>query len=307
MKAKPSAVTVTARQPQAGLRLPSFETRMMLPALLLLAAISLFPFFYIIWMSFNKVSLIGGISFEWAGLKNWGRLFTDSQVGASWAISGLYFVATVGIEMVLGVAIALLLHEIGFGKRLSTSLMLMPMFVAPVIVGLLSRFMLDPTYGLYVWLLNKLGLDASNILGSTGSALAAVILVDVWEWTPLIMLIALAGISAMSPQVLEAASIDGANYVQKLLHMVLPIISGVLAVAFLIRSMDAIRYFDIIWITTNGGPADATKIIPIRLYETAFRFFDLGYAAAIGLSMLVFSNIVANLFIRFLKANGLTR
>jgi multiple sugar transport system permease protein len=109
------------------------------------------------------------------------------------------------------------------------------------------------------------------------------------------------------PAILEASSLDGANYRQRLRHIILPSITGVIVVALLIRSMDAIRYFDIITNTTNGGPADATKTVPIRLYETGFRFFDLGYAAAIGLSMLAVSIILANLFLRLLRGQGLAR
>jgi multiple sugar transport system permease protein len=285
----------------------SLEVRMLLPALILLAILSLFPFFYIIFMSFNTVSLIGGISFEWTGFENWTRLFTDSVVAGSWARSALYFFATVGIEMALGIGIALLLNEIITGRYATLSLILMPMFVAPVIVGLLGRFLTDSTYGLYAYFLNATGIYTQDILGTPTSALLAVILMDVWEWTPLITLIVLAGLSSVPTQVLEAADIDGANYWQRLRHMVWPSIAGVVIVALLIRSMDAIRYFDIIFVTTNGGPGNATKIIPIRLYETAFRFFDLGYAAAIGLGMLAFSIIVANLFMRILKSRGLAR
>jgi multiple sugar transport system permease protein len=290
-----------------GRRGLSLETKMLLPALILLAILSLFPFIYIIFMSFNTVSLIGGISFEWTGIENWTRLFTDSVVLGSWARSGIYFLATVGIEMVLGVGIALLLNEIIAGRYAALSLILMPMFVAPVIVGLLGRFLTDSTYGLYAYFLNATGLYTQDILGTPGSALLAVILMDVWEWTPLITLIVLAGLSSVPISVLEAANIDGANYWQRLRHMVWPSIAGVVIVALLIRSMDAIRYFDIIFVTTNGGPGNATKIIPIRLYETAFRFFDLGYAAAIGLGMLAFSIIVANLFMRILKSRGLAK
>jgi multiple sugar transport system permease protein len=289
------------------LLVPSFGARMMLPALLPLAALSIFPFLFIVWMSFNEVSPIGGLSFDWVGLENWRNLFTDPDVLLSWKISGVYFVATVGLEMILGIAIALLVHEIVWGKNLVISLLLMPMFIAPVIVGLLGRFLVDPTYGLYAWVLKTTDLYTHNILGSKGSALAAVILMDVWEWTPLIIIIVLAGLASMPEEVLEAAMVDGANYWQRLRHMVLPFISGVVIVALLIRSMDAIRYFDIIFITTNGGPADATKIIPIRLYETAFRFFELGYAAAIGLGMLAFSILIANLFLRILARQGLAR
>jgi multiple sugar transport system permease protein len=289
------------------LLVPSFGARMMLPALLLLAALSIFPFLFIVWMSFNEVSPIGGLSFEWVGLENWTTLFTDPLVRSSWAISGVYFVATVGLEMILGIAIALLVHEIVWGKNLAISLLLMPMFIAPVIVGLLGRFLVDPTYGLYAWVLDTTGIFTGNILGSKGSALAAVVLMDVWEWTPLITIIVLAGLASMPEEVLEAAKVDGANYWQRLRHMTIPFISGVIIVALLIRSMDAIRFFDIIFITTGGGPADSTKIIPIRLYETAFRFFELGYAAAIGLGMLAFSILVANLFLRVLAGQGLAR
>jgi multiple sugar transport system permease protein len=285
----------------------SFEARMMTPALVVLALLSIFPFIYLILMSLSAVGLIGGISLDFIGLDNWSRLFTDSAVGASWIRGILYFVLTVGLELGLGIAIALLVHELVWGKNLAFSLILMPMFMAPVIVGLLGRFLTDSTYGLYAWVLKETGLYSGDILGSPTSAFLAVTLMDVWQWTPLIALIVLAGLASVPGQILEAAKVDGATYLQRLRHIVLPTIAGVIIVALLIRSMDAIRYFDIITNTTNGGPADATKIVPIRLYETAFRFFDLGYAAAIGLSMLAVSILLANVFLRTLKRRGLAR
>ena len=285
----------------------SLEMKMLVPVLLLLAVLSLFPFFYIIWMSLNTVSLIHGISFDFAGLANWTRMFTDVIVGAAWARAALYFIATVGLEMILGIAIALLVHELVWGKNLVLSLILLPMFMAPVIVGLLGRFLTDSSYGLYAYVLREAGLFDRDILGTGGSALAAVILMDVWEWTPLIVLIVLAGLASVNQYVIEAAKVDGASYLERLRYIVAPSIAGVVIVALLVRSMDAIRYFDIITVTTNGGPGNTTKIIPIRLYETAFRFFDLGYAAAIGLGMLVFSILVANVFVRILASRGLAK
>jgi multiple sugar transport system permease protein len=285
----------------------SLEAKMLVPVLLLLAVLSLFPFFYIIWMSLNIVSLINGITFEFAGLTNWTRMFTDEIVGAAWARAALYFVATVGLEMILGIAIALLVHELVWGKNLVLSLILLPMFMAPVIVGLLGRFLTDSSYGLYAFVLRELGIFEADILGTASSALPAVILMDVWEWTPLIVLIVLAGLASVNQYVIEAAKVDGASYLERLRYIVAPSIAGVVIVALLVRSMDAIRYFDIITVTTNGGPGNTTKIIPIRLYETAFRFFDLGYAAAIGLGMLVFSILVANVFVRILESRGLAK
>jgi multiple sugar transport system permease protein len=183
----------------------------------------------------------------------------------------------------------------------------MPMFMAPVIVGLLGRFLTDSTYGLYAWALRATHIFSGDILGSPKAAFAAVTLMDVWQWTPLIALIVLAGLTSVPGPVLEAARVDGATYWQRLRHIVAPMISGVVIIALLIRAMDAIRYYDIITNTTAGGPADATKIIPLRLYEEAFRFFDLGYAAAIGLTMLAFSIVVANLFVRLLRRRGLAQ
>ncbi|OLO04991.1 ABC transporter permease [Salinicola socius] len=274
---------------------------MMAPALFLLALITLIPFFSIIWMSFNDVSLMGGLTFEFSGLDNWQRLFTDPDIRSSWLISLVYFLATVGLEMIIGTAMALLVFSLVRGGNIVISLLLIPMFIAPVIVGLLGRFMLDPSHGLYAWMLSESGLFDGNILGSVGSALIAVILMDVWEWAPLVALIVLAGLASVPGDILEAAEMDGAKYVQKLLYIILPSISNILLVALLIRAMDAIRFFAIIFITTNGGPADSTKIIPIRLYDIAFRFFDLGYAAAVGITMLVFSILVANAFMKMLK------
>jgi multiple sugar transport system permease protein len=285
----------------------SFAGRMMAPALIVLAALSLFPFVYIILMSLSRVGLIGGINLHWAGFDNWSKLFSDSTVGAAWVRSVVYFVLTVGLEMLLGIGIALLVHGLVWGKNLAISLILMPMFMAPVIVGLLGRFLTDSTYGLYAWVLKETHIYTGDILGTPTSAFLAVTLMDVWEWTPLIALIVLAGLASVPAPVLEAARVDGATYWQRLRHIVMPMIAGVLIVALLVRSMDAIRYFDIIYNTTNGGPADATKIVPIRLYETAFRFFDLGYAAAIGISMLAVSILVANLFMRTLRRRGLAR
>ncbi len=297
------ATTEEPRRPKR--RGPSFELRMMAPALIVLAALSLFPFFYIIVMSLSRVHLIGGIHLTWLGLGNWTRLFSDPIVGASWLRAIEYFVLTVGLEMVIGVAIALMLWEVVRGRNIALSLILMPMFMAPVIVGLLGRFLTDSTYGLYAWVLKQTGIYSGDIVGSAHPAFIAVVLMDVWEWTPLVALIVLAGLTSVPAPIIEAATLDGASYWQRFRYVVLPSIVGVLAIALLIRSMDAIRYYDIITNTTAGGPADATKTIPLRLYEEAFRFFDLGYAAAIGLTMLAFSIIVANLFVRLLRRQGL--
>lgn len=277
----------------------TFTGRMLAPGVVVLAVISILPFLALIVMSFSRVQLLGGVGLQWVGLDNWSRALSDMDLWWSWAKTGVYLFLTLGLEMVLGFGLALLLYRVTRLRGLLLSLVLLPMFVAPVIVGLLGRYLTDSTFGLYTWVLQRLGWDG-DILGGTTSAFTAVVLMDVWEWTPLIALITLAGLNSVNPSILEAASLDGAGYWKSLRHIVLPSISGILLVALLIRAMDAVRYYDIIFVTTNGGPADATKTVPIRLFENAFRFFDLGYAATIGLMMLVVTILISKAFVSLL-------
>jgi len=277
----------------------TFTGGLMAPGVAVLALLSILPFIALVVMSFSTVQLLGGVRLSWAGLDNWSRALADPDMWSSWLKTIIFLGATLGLEMVLGIGLALLLHRVTRGRGLLLSLILLPMFVAPVIVGLLGRYLTDSTFGLYAWLLNQMGWEG-DILGGTTSAFVAVVLMDVWEWTPLVALITLAGLSSVNPSTMEAASLDGAGYWRSLQHIVFPSISGILLVALLIRAMDAVRYYDIIFVTTNGGPADATKIIPIRLFENAFRFFDLGYAATIGLMMLVLTILIAQGFVRVL-------
>jgi multiple sugar transport system permease protein len=279
----------------------SFEARMLTPALVVLAALSLFPFVYIIVMSLSRVGLIGGISFQWAGLDNWTRLFSDSAVGASWLRSIVYFVLTVGLELVLGIAIALCVHELVWGKNIALSLILMPMFMAPVIVGLLGRFLTDSTYGLYAWVLKETGLYTGDILGSTKAAFAAVTLMDVWQWTPLIALIVLAGLASMPGQVLEAAKVDGATWWQRLFRVILPNMKAAIMVAVLFRALDAYRIFDNIFVMTAG--AQKTESISFLTYRQTIEQFQLGMGSALSVLLFLSVLLVAFLIIKLFRVD----
>jgi multiple sugar transport system permease protein len=282
----------------------TFEFALMAPALLVLGLLSLIPFVMLIAMSFSKVKTLGGVSLEFAGLDNWTAVLGDGSVWASWGRSLVYFSSIVILEMALGFVFAVILHNLLRGRSVMLSLVLLPMFLAPVMVGLLGRFMLDSTIGLYAQLMQALGLD-TDVFAKTSTALPAVIMIDVWEWTPLVALIMLAGLTSVPPATLEAASVDGAGFLRRLFFIAVPQMMPVILVALLVRSMDAIRYYDIITATTNGGPADSTKIIPIRLYEMAFRFNNqIGRAAVVGLTMLVFSIVLANIFVKVFGEKG---
>ena len=277
------------------------EFWMLLPSIVVLAAISIFPFFFMIYASFMDYSLDMDRP-RFAGLRNWTETLTDAVFWQSWGRTLVYAGGGLVVQLALGCAIALLLYHIPKFRNLFSTLFMLPLFVAPIVTGLLWRFLLDPTYGLYNWVLHTFGLDIQP-LGDPSWAMYAVILMDVWEWTPLITIIVLAGLQTVPEEPLEAADVDGANAWQKIRYILLPMVRRMIAVALLVRSMDILRYVDTIVITTEGGPADATKTIGYYLMQVAFRFQDIGGAAAVGLTMLLASILMGNFFIKILK-NG---
>lgn len=285
-------------------RVPRRKTRfntefwMLLPSMIVLAVISIFPFIFLIYASFMDYSLsIDAPTF--ADVHNWVRVFKSETFWSSWGRTAIFAIGGLAVELILGVALALLIYQLPKGRNLVVTLWMLPLFVAPIVTGLLGRFLLNSTYGLYAWFLQLIGVN-KEILGDVATAMPAVILMDVWEWTPLITIIVLAGLQSMPEEPLEAAEVDGAGIFQKFRYVILPLVSHAIFVALLIRSMDILRFVDTIKITTEGGPADSTKTIGFYLMEVAFRFQDFGMAAAIGLTMLIATIAIGKLFVKFM-------
>jgi ABC-type sugar transport systems, permease components len=272
---------------------------MLLPSMIVLAIISIFPFIFMIYASFMDYSL----SLDepvFAGIDNWRRVFESDTFWQSWGRTAIFGVSGLVLQLVIGVVVALLLYHIPKGRNLIVTLWMLPLFVAPVVAGLLWKYLLDSTYGLYDWFLQQLGIH-TQILGDVSTAMPAIILMDIWEWTPLITIIVLAGLQGVSQEPLEAAEVDGASGFQKIRYILLPMVRRMIVVALLIRSMDILRYVDTITIATEGGPADTTKTIGYYLMQVAFRFQDMGTAAALGLTMLVVTICMGNIFVKMMK------
>jgi multiple sugar transport system permease protein len=275
------------------------ELAMLTPSILILAIISIFPLLFMIYMSFMNFSA-GMDTPTFFGIGNWLRILQDDVFWSSWGRTIYYTLGALGSEMVLGILVALLIYNLpSVGRNLIITLWMLPIFVAPIVAGLLARFLFNSTYGLYAWLLQLLGVH-KEILGDVSTAIFAVIFVDVWEWTPLVTMIVLAGLQSMPQEPLEAALLDGASYTQRMRYVVFPLISSPIIVALLIRSMDVLRFVDVIRISTAGGPANSTKIIGLHLLDVAFRFQNIGAAAALGLTMLLATIMLGKLFIRFM-------
>lgn len=279
-------------------RLPmSFEALLLLPSIVVLAFISFVPLAALIGLSVMNIGFLPGEEPTFVGLQNYQQM-ANGAVASSWIVTAQYVLGSLTLQLVLGIVIATMLDKVSQGENVLTSIIIMPMMIAPVVVGLLWQFLLDPSFGLYTYLLNLVGLFTTNpVLGTEGSALIAVIVMDTWEWTPLVVLIVLAQLKSIPQQLYEAARVDGAGGLTEFWYVTLPLLKPAITIALLLRSMDLMRYFTKIFITTGGGPASSTKIIGFFVYEQALRFTNFGYGAALGLSMLVVTILMGIFFV----------
>ena len=260
---------------------------LMLPAIIVLAGISLYPFFWLIYMSLHQVQLAPGKSDIWVGVDNFLRLFSDKKFASGWLTLFKYSALCLSIEVGLGVLVAVILNNSRLEKVLVT-IFLMPMMMAPMVAGFLYMFLYNGTFGWYFWLLRSVGvLEGGTILGDRGWAMFAVVATDVWQWTPLIALITLAGLKRVPQDQLEAHMVDGAGEIRNFISVTLPNLYPFLLIAILLRFMDNFRFIDTILIMTGGGPANATKILPTYLFDVSFKFFELGRGAAIAFTLLL--------------------
>jgi multiple sugar transport system permease protein len=274
----------------------SYYFWLMAPALIVLAAISIYPFFWLIWMSLHNVGSSAGDTF--VGLKNFEKLLTDDKFWIGWGLLFKYTAFCMFFEIAIGVLLAVILNGHRFENILVT-VFLMPMMMAPAIAGLVWYYLFNSTFGWYHWLLQSVGiLGETSIIGSTDTAMAALIIVDIWQWTPLITLITLAGLKRVPRDQLEANMVDGASAFRNFVAITLPNIYPFLLIGIMLRFMDNFRFIDVILALTGGGPAESTKVLPVYLFDVSFVFFKLGRGAAIALTLLIVTIILCKLLVR---------
>lgn len=254
-----------------------------MPTFLALTLITLVPLLYTLKISFYDYKLSNpGSSDVFVGLKNYITLFSDKELLNSAGKTFLFMFFAVGLEVVIGILLALALNSIPRFRKLFTSLTLIPMMVAPLVIGLMFNFFINPQFGLYVWLVETLHLPLPTILTADSVlAMAVVILMDVWEWAPYMGLVFLAGLQSISGEYYEAAQVDGATGIQTFRYLTLPLMKPVLTVSILLRAMESFKEFDKPYILTGGGPGNATEVIDLYTYRKAFVSFEFSYAAAI--------------------------
>jgi multiple sugar transport system permease protein len=269
------------------------------PTVAVLLALSIYPLIYAIKVSLQAESTAGT---RWT-LQNFTRLASDDFFQSALAHTLLYAAIALTFEFLLGLGLAVLLNRAMRGRSFFRAALLVPMMLPPVVVGVVWRLMLNPNFGAINGTLQGFGANTEALTwtASPRLAFASVIMVDIWQWTPFIFLILLAGLQAIPEEPYEAALIDGSSAWQTFRHVTLPLLKPAILIALLLRTMDLLRVFDQIFILTEGGPGSATETISLYIYRTAFRFGDFGYAAAMSFVLLLLTNVISLLYIRLLQ------
>jgi len=254
--------------------------------MLLVGAIVAYPIAYTMWMSVQEWSVSSLTPPRFVGAANYAKLLGDDPRFREAVGRTLQFTAVaVAAETLLGLAMALLFNREFWGRGLLRTLAILPMVATPTAIALVFVMMYHPTLGVANYLLSVAGLAPFRWTYSSQTALYALALVDVWQWTPLIMLIALAGLASLPREPYEAAHLDGATALQAFWHITLPLLRPALVVAVLFRSIDALKTFDIIFVMTQGGPANSSETINLLLFNQAFSYFNMGYASAMAVAL----------------------
>ena len=280
---------------------------MVLPAVAIVALLILLPLVYSVFLSLFDWRLLDmNRAKAWAGLDNYVRFFSDKALRVALLNTVLFVMGSVTVELVLGFIVATALFNINEGRRLANAIVLLPMIVTPVVTALLWRYLLDPQFGLVAQTMTLFGANGGiDVWGSPTLALPGLMLVDIWQWTPFVILVLHAGMLSIPIEQFEAATMDGAGQLRLAWNIVLPAIMPQVLLVLLFRTMDTYRLFDTVFVLTRGGPGDATETIGLYTYRTGFSYTQMGYAMALSILILVTVAIISSFYIRLLRREGM--
>ncbi|RVJ03525.1 carbohydrate ABC transporter permease [Sinorhizobium medicae] len=272
-----------------------FSILLIVPAMLVILVFALLPLAYALDVSFRFADLTRGRIGDFVGLDNYRAVLHDRAFWSSVGVTLKFTLTAVTLEMVLGIAIAFLIHGATAGKGIIRSLMILPLATSAAVTGLFWRYFYDTQFGLINHFLGLVGLPEPNWLGDYTIALWSVILFDVWQWTPFVALIALAGLQALPKEPFEAAELDGASTFRVLRTLTFPMLKPVLFLVLVLRTIDSVRLYDAVAVLTRGGPGTVTETMTFYLYRTGLKLFRMDYASTMAIFFL-YAMLVASLF-----------
>lgn len=277
---------------------------LILPAMVVLFLVLVVPLIYNLVLSFYHYNLLQPQSTSFVGLQNYLELLTEPSLRHSLLLTLGFTAGAVTLQLILGFIYALLLNVWFIGNHIFRTIILIPMMVSEVVAGLSWRLLFHADFGLLNYLLSLFGGEPIVWLGP-GWALTSVMTVEVWQHTPFVTLIILAGLQGLPADVLEASEVDGAIAWQQFWHIILPLLKPIILLALVFRTMFTLRVFTSVWVLTGGGPADSTLVVGVDIYRTAFRYYEFGQAAALSLLLLVITLSITLIYMRLLRREAL--
>jgi multiple sugar transport system permease protein len=258
------------------------------PALVILLAMTVAPTVYLVYESFFNYTLLGSGS-RFVGLQNYGHVFSNSITRHDFLVTLLFVVIAVAIEMVIGLLLAVPLAARTVGNSVASTLLLLPFAVTPAVSALIWRQLLDPNFGWLDYYAHKIGVMGAPVpwLSHSFTSWVALIGLDVWQWTPFVALILMAGLQGVPAEPREAAEVDGASPFQSFVHITLPLLRPFIAIALLLRLVEAFKTFATVQVLTGGGPGNSTELVNLTIYRVALQDFSIGAAAALGIVFLI--------------------
>jgi len=252
-----------------------------LPAVAFVVVMMLFPVIYTLALSFTNWNLTSGQPLAFVGLRSYSRILAEPRFLQAMGRTFLFTLMAVAAEGLLGTAVALVLNREFAGKSLVKLLLLLPLVATPVAIGIVWNLFYDPTIGLANWALKLAGLPRSGWISDAATVIPSLVLVDVWQWTPMISLIVLAGLAGLSSEPYESARVDGATEAQILWRITLPMVAPTIFTAMILRTIDALKTFDIIFAMTGGGPGYASETLNVMGFKYSFEYFRMGQSSVI--------------------------
>lgn len=276
---------------------------MLAPVLIFVLVIALAPLAYSFLISLTEYRLTDPSQAKpFIGLENYFKAFRDPAVLETLGNTVLFVAGSVTSQVVLGLALAVLLSPETRFMRVLRSLVILPLALPPLVVGLIWKSLYNPQFGAVAYYLKQIGIGPDRgFLGDFNTAMLSILVIDLWQWTPLLMIIFLAGIKSLPTEMLEAAYVDGAGRAQAFFRITLPLLLPVIFIGVLLRTMNAFKIFDIIFATTGGGPGNATSVLNFHIYKVGLTFFDMGYAAALANILLFMIGICCAVYIVLLR------
>lgn len=298
----PPSAAVSARARPSAWSERRFRYALVAPAVLVILLIGLFPTVYTLAVSFQNLTMLEEDT-SFSGLLNYGLLVEDGRFGGALLHTFAFLAIALPLELGLGLVLALLLLDRMPGRQIVIALLVLPVVISPIVAGAMWRLLLDNRFGPVNQIVSWLAGEPTTILWTISPSYVypAILMAEVWQWTPFMFLLLLAALSEVDQTLIEAARLDGAGYRAVLRHVLVPAIAPVVAIACLIRGLDLFRLFDVVWALTKGGPGTMTETVSIYTYVAGFQQFDTSYAAAMAFTVIVILSLLVMLVLRRLE------